>query len=446
MRRHIENIRASSINLCVLFVGHAPYISVDAGQATDLAEAYSGPNDGIDLFMVQAIIDAGGWSNSNGPCDKDDKGRTGAVVEVNTGSDDFLGTLVAHEVGLYLGLVHTNAATNLMGVDSNNDGIGEISLNSRDITSGQRTTMRSSCWVRHPCQERAMATKPNSPPLTPPFRRVLALEAPPFGRPRPTPAELEGIRAVLAGGPSAAKRLNLARAMFIAADSAPDAVTAGLIARILKDGAVDASLRPHAAAVLGDTPTRSATKALTEALAGSSTGLEATLLEPLAKLGDVEAARIIGARPASRSFQLTRLRDFARAAIADRTDTPIDPRAERVLVAAGVEVAISAEPPAELAAVLQRFRGSTSGLRLRTELGYGFTCGDARHLVLLSDEFQRGKVLEALRARRRIAGIVAMQDERGAGSYLARRLIVTRPRRDGVDLLDVTVVTLAGEV
>ena len=198
VRHHIENIRATSINLCVFFVGHepgfagtytqtqaistqhaidlmrelyeqadigvrrifwryihdgdaAPYITVDAGQATDLTEAYSGPNDGIDLFMVQDISDAGGWSNSDGPCDKDDKGRTGAVVQVNTSSDDFLGIIVAHEVGHYLGLKHTNSATNLMGVDSNNDGIGEITLNSRVITASQRATMRSSCWVRDPC-------------------------------------------------------------------------------------------------------------------------------------------------------------------------------------------------------------------------------------------------------------------------------------------------------
>ena len=198
IRRHIENIRAKSINLCVFFVGHEPgfagtftqaqaistqhaidvmrelyeqadigvrkifwryigdddaalYLAVNSGGATDLTDAYSGPNNGIDLFMVQTITDAGGWSNSDGPCDKDDKGRTGAVVEVNASSDDFLGILVAHEVGHYLGLTHTNSATNLMGVDSNSDGIGEISLNSRDITSGQRTTMRSSCWVRNAC-------------------------------------------------------------------------------------------------------------------------------------------------------------------------------------------------------------------------------------------------------------------------------------------------------
>lgn len=198
VRRHIENIRSTSMNLCVFFVGHepgfagtmtqdqavrvqhaidimreiyeqanigvrrifwryihdadaGPYLSVDGGQATDLTEAYSGPNDGIDLFIVQDISDAGGWSNSDGPCDKDDKGRTGAVVEVVGRTDDMFGVLVSHEVGHYLGLGTGPSANNLMGVDTNNDGVDEINVNSRDLTQSQINTMRSSCWIRLPC-------------------------------------------------------------------------------------------------------------------------------------------------------------------------------------------------------------------------------------------------------------------------------------------------------
>lgn len=203
IRRHIENIRATSINLCVFFVGHEPgfagtfteaqairtqhaidvmreiyeqadlgvrrifwryihdddalpYLSVNAGGATALTQAYSGPNDGIDLFMVQNISDAGGWSNSNGLCNKNDSGRTGAVVRVNfsVGDDDYFGVLVAHEVGHYLTLEHTNSATNLMGVDNvppGGDGIAEITPNSRDLVASQIADMQESCWVRDPC-------------------------------------------------------------------------------------------------------------------------------------------------------------------------------------------------------------------------------------------------------------------------------------------------------
>lgn len=196
VRQHIERIRGKSINLCTVLVGydgfnsvwdsaaavrvqHAidltreiyaqaglgvrriywkqipppesdPWLSVDGGEATDLTEAYSCSEDGIDVFWVQTVTDAGGWSNSDGPCDKNDKGRTGAVLEF-TSSDDFAGVLLAHEVGHYLTLGHANTITNLMGADTNGDGIGELNSNSRDITSSQRTRMRGSCWVRSEC-------------------------------------------------------------------------------------------------------------------------------------------------------------------------------------------------------------------------------------------------------------------------------------------------------
>jgi hypothetical protein len=38
-----------------------------------------------------------------------------------------------------------------MGVDSNNDGIGELDGTSTNITAAQGTTMRSGCYVRSPC-------------------------------------------------------------------------------------------------------------------------------------------------------------------------------------------------------------------------------------------------------------------------------------------------------
>lgn len=198
VRDHIERIRGTSINICIFLVGHEPgfggvfteaqalriqhaidvmreiyaqanlgvrriywryigldkawpFITVDSGGATDLTDAFSGPNDGIDVFWVQTVSDAGGWSNSDGPCDKDGKGRTGAVLEVTGSSDDFKGVLLAHEVGHYLTLQHANAITNMMGVDSDNDGIGELNNSSRDITNAQAFQMLGSCWVRSTC-------------------------------------------------------------------------------------------------------------------------------------------------------------------------------------------------------------------------------------------------------------------------------------------------------
>jgi len=124
-------------------------IITDRPEVVDLTDDFSGPNDGIDVFYVQSILNAGGWSTTPGPCDKDEKDEmTGAVIELSSG---ILGILTAHEVGHYLGLQHDTTITNVMGVDSNGDGIGELNSTSTNLTSGQGTTMRGHCAVRSPC-------------------------------------------------------------------------------------------------------------------------------------------------------------------------------------------------------------------------------------------------------------------------------------------------------
>lgn len=198
LKSHLDLIRDDAFNVCVFLVGHEPgfagwwsqaeaqsmqttidvmrslyaqvgvgvrrifwryiptdeatgYWSVDAGEATDLTEDFSGPNDGIDVFFVKNVSDAGGWSNSDGPCDKDDKGeRTGAVLELS-GSDTFDGILLAHEVGHYLTLKHANDITNVMGDDSDGDGIGSINSTSLNLTTSQGNKMKASCWMRPAC-------------------------------------------------------------------------------------------------------------------------------------------------------------------------------------------------------------------------------------------------------------------------------------------------------
>ena len=124
-------------------------IITDRPEAEDLTDDFSGPNDGIDVFYVQSILNAGGWSTVGGSCDKDEKDEmTGVVIEL---SSSILGILTAHEVGHYLGLSHSNTITNVMGVDSNGDGIGELDSTSTNLTSSQGSTMRSHCAVRGAC-------------------------------------------------------------------------------------------------------------------------------------------------------------------------------------------------------------------------------------------------------------------------------------------------------
>jgi hypothetical protein len=199
LRRHLETISGQAIDLLPIFVGHRNDFSgtfsrddatkvqyaiqiardlyaqqnlgirrinwqfipeddvggyadiTDRTEAGNLTDDWSGPPGGIDVFLVQSIGDAAGWSNDNGPCDKNSSDDlTGAVLEVS-GSRRFTGILLAHEVGHYLGLGTGPASTNVMGVDSNGDGIDEINNNSTGLTNDQGTTMREHCSVNLAC-------------------------------------------------------------------------------------------------------------------------------------------------------------------------------------------------------------------------------------------------------------------------------------------------------
>ena len=126
------------------------YINItDNSEAEDLTDDWNGSNDGIDVFIVQSIGDADGWSNSKGPCNKDSIcGLTGAVFEFRT-NQEYFGVLMAHEIGHYLGLEGGNNDANLMGNDDDGDGIDTISTNSTDINPSQASTMRSGCYVKN---------------------------------------------------------------------------------------------------------------------------------------------------------------------------------------------------------------------------------------------------------------------------------------------------------
>ena len=206
LRTHLERIRGIAVNLSIFLVGHEPgyagwftqadarqiqnavdimrelyaqvgvgvrklywrYIPtaeaggfdvVNSAESTTLTEAFSGPNDGIDVFYVTLITDAGGWSKVKGSCDKDKKGeRTGAVIEIKPASflptldqvNQWAGILLAHEVGHYLGLSGGVGPTNVMG-DTPVGGVDQISLQSVDLTQSQGDTMKEHCSIKQPC-------------------------------------------------------------------------------------------------------------------------------------------------------------------------------------------------------------------------------------------------------------------------------------------------------
>jgi hypothetical protein len=118
-------------------------IIVDTDVAFDLMNSWSGPGDGIDVFLVLLIVgNAIGKSPTPGSCDKDAKNASGSVIGVFDSGID-IGTTLAHEVGHYLGLEHeTGLPDNLMYPQAPNGG---------KLYAGQGGVMRIHCAAKPGC-------------------------------------------------------------------------------------------------------------------------------------------------------------------------------------------------------------------------------------------------------------------------------------------------------
>lgn len=114
-------------------------------EARALTQDFTVPNDYLDLFVVNNINPKAGWSAVNGPCDKQHFccAMSGSVVEMLSGAT-VLGNIIAHELGHYFGLNHTNATNNFM-----NDTVGPANTN---ISSGQAQTIKGKdCFTEDVC-------------------------------------------------------------------------------------------------------------------------------------------------------------------------------------------------------------------------------------------------------------------------------------------------------
>jgi len=140
-RRNITNAQAGGFT-----------VITSESEARDLFEQWSGPNDFIDVFVAPSISGTGFDGLAGGiPGPTSHSGRQSGVVVDKSGFVDgngtrrlhipYLGMLIGHEVGHYLGLSHVSDAGNLMLSSS---GATDTSLN---YDPQYRTIIRHG-WVR----------------------------------------------------------------------------------------------------------------------------------------------------------------------------------------------------------------------------------------------------------------------------------------------------------
>jgi hypothetical protein len=156
-----------AVSLGVGRVEHYDVTSADAdgkddlgspGEAEELTQDWTVPNNGLDVFMVDNISDPDfvGISPIDGPCDKDAKGWSGVIGgEVNRGAEGVARTF-AHEIGHYLGLSHNHGddcpttatgRANLMAQTRCADSVRDSVL----LTGSQGSNMRDHCSVDDGC-------------------------------------------------------------------------------------------------------------------------------------------------------------------------------------------------------------------------------------------------------------------------------------------------------
>lgn len=127
------------------------------GEADDLSDEWSVPNNGIDIFLVRNISDSDfiGISPRPGDCDKGDKDDGLIGGEINLGFESFSRT-VAHEVGHFLDLSHNHGDDCPTTTSGQNNLMAQCrcalsSRNSVQLTSSQGSTMRGRCQVSDGC-------------------------------------------------------------------------------------------------------------------------------------------------------------------------------------------------------------------------------------------------------------------------------------------------------
>ena len=127
-------------------------------EAEELRDAWTVPNDGIDVFIARTMStnDFVGNSPRGGACEKDDDEDGLFGGPINRTADRVARTF-AHEVGHYLGLAHNHGEDcPTEAIRARNRLMAQTSCalsvrSSTNLTSREELTVRGHCIVRSGC-------------------------------------------------------------------------------------------------------------------------------------------------------------------------------------------------------------------------------------------------------------------------------------------------------
>jgi hypothetical protein len=280
-------------------------------------------------------------------------------------------------------------------------------------------------------------TTPGEPPMSPALRRAIAadtigcfVDLAVLGE-----ADVAVLKRILERPEVEGVEISLKRALGALARSDPSSETAKLLARVLGDTKHPLRERAIAAAFLALLPPEAAEDPLLAALPEAAGLLRLEIIKSLGEVGTEKALAALRRIPTDPHDLAARQIAVAKLAIAFRTERdgtgPDD--LDRTLDIRWETLEAKRLAPKEVRSTVAAL-GPTFGVRPNPEIGFGYDCGAARHVLLLNERVKPGEFVKAIRARNMIAGLLVAQAER-LRYFAVRWLLLTSPGRDGVRMV-----------
>jgi hypothetical protein len=195
-------------------------------------------------------------------------------------------------------------------------------------------------------------------------------------------------------------------------------------------------VRAAAASYLSVMPPEAAEQGLLSNLTSDEPTVRLEVIKSLGCVGSVESLDRLKALPTPDGDHERQLLEFVKLVIAWRAGV-----GERAIGPAGTTLGVrwtthntNMIEGSEVQDSIRAMRGSTFGLVLNPDMAVELHCGSLTHTIFLNEVLRRGALLDPLRSRNMIAGIVALHEE-GTRHLTVRYVVLTSPNDGGVAVI-----------
>ena len=282
--------------------------------------------------------------------------------------------------------------------------------------------------------------------LSPKLARVVtdgSLDCP-TGKLNLNKADVKALTQILSGEADTKAAVDRKRAVRALVQVGEGRKSAAVLAKILLDANEEDATRFSAAAGLGQVGDESSEKALIQALEQTEGTLQREVVKAIGRIGGERSYAALNALSRKGEPGLKRLLAFSKTLTAYRSEkASIDPGEARA--ALGVEwtkLEVRKLPKKRVQESIKTLRKNPFTLKLSEEIGYELMCGKIVNTLLVSDAYRPGNLLENLKSRSQISGMMVLRNPREIISTV-RHLVMTNVTEAGVDII---VTRTSGEV